>query len=203
MRRCIAIFLLAWALVAPVEAYAFKWSDLFGGGAKDAYGFKWTDEAGDSHSLVEYRGRPLILHLWASWCSPCQEEMASMVEWVKAHPSVIFLPVSLDHDIQKAAGFLNDRKIDFPALLTDEVQARKIGALSLPTTMVIDDKGVVQLNLRGSRDWTSEMLTDRLFEALNPHHAPAADSKGEKRSEAASVAAGGVEHKNHREEGRI
>ena len=197
MRRHIAIVLLVWALVAPAEAFAFKWSDLFGGDAKGAYGFQWTDETGGNHSLAEYRGRPLILHLWASWCQPCQEEMASMSAWVKEHPAVLFLPVSLDRDIRNAADFLNAKGIDFPALLSDEVQARRIGAISLPTTMVIDAEGMVKLNLRGSRDWASGMLTDRLFEALGQQHAPASGGKIDKAGQLAGVSMVSGEHAAH------
>ena len=169
MRRWIPMMLLALTLVAPTEAFAFKWSDLFGGGKKDVYGFQWIDESGGKHSLAEYQGKPLILHLWASWCQPCKEEMPSMTAWVEEHPSVHFLPVSLDHDIRKAADFLNEKGIEFKALLTDEAQARRVGAISLPTTLVVDANGLVQLNLRGPQDWKSKMLNDRLLDALHSH----------------------------------
>ena len=92
-----------------------------------------------------------------------------MTAWVEEHPSVHFLPVSLDHDIRKAADFLNEKGIEFKALLTDEAQARRVGAISLPTTLVVDANGLVQLNLRGPQDWKSKMLNDRLLDALHSH----------------------------------
>lgn len=191
MRRWISLVLLAWTLLTPVQAAAFEWSSIFGGSEKGAYSFRWVDQSGAKHSLEEYKGRPLILHLWASWCSPCQEEMDSMAEWVKAHPSVIFIPVSLDHDIKKAAAFLSDRGIGFPALLTDEAQARKIGALSLPTTMVISAEGEVVQNHRGGRDWMSDSFSSRLLKDLESKDASLATDEHATRANASTVATAG------------
>lgn len=167
MARWITALLLIGMTMAPAEAAGFKWSDIFGGASKDAYSFKWVDRAGKAHSLAEYKGKALILHFWASWCRPCKEEMSAMTEWVRAHPDVIFLPVSLDKNIRDAEHFLKSRDIDFPALLTDEAQARGVGAASLPTTMVIDAEGSVQQNHRGSRDWGNRAFSAQLLEGLS------------------------------------
>jgi len=164
--------LLVWTLLSPSQAAALDLSDIFGKSAKDVYSFGWVDQSGAKHSLEEYKGRSLILHLWASWCPPCQEEMDTMSRWVEQHPEVLFVPVSLDHSINKAAEFLSDRGIRFSVLLSDEVQARKIGAISLPTTMVIDAEGVVRQLHRGARDWSSEIFSSQLLEGLQADEKP-------------------------------
>ena len=166
LARWITVLMLICMAVGPAQAAGFKWSDIFGGSAKDAYSFKWMDKAGAMHSLGEFKGRALIIHFWASWCRPCTEEMSGMLKWVKAHPDVTFLPVSLDKNARDAERFLTSREIDFPVLLTDEAQARGIGAVSLPTTMVIATDGAVKQNHRGPRDWNSSAFSSQLLDGL-------------------------------------
>lgn len=89
-----------------------------------------------------------------------------MTEWVRANPRVIFIPVSLDRSAGDAVRFLDSRGIDLPVLLTDESQARGVGASSLPTTMVIAGDGSVIQHHRGSRDWTSGAFTGQLLKGL-------------------------------------
>jgi len=128
--------------------------------------FKWLDSAGQTHSLDEYHGKPVALHLWASWCVPCRHEMPELTTWLKQHPGTPLLLVSLDGRKQDAAAFLKQHHIDIPLLLSDEAQAYNLGARGLPTTAVIDADGEVQRIWVGARAW-EHGFGDKLLAALS------------------------------------
>ncbi len=134
--------------------------------ALQAADFTWTDERGARHQLDEYRGKPLLLHLWASWCPPCRTEMPELTAWLKKHPEVTILPVSLDRNIADARNFLDRNHFDLPALLTDSGQAMGLGARGLPTTIVISADGRIERGFIGARDWNDPSFSDLILESF-------------------------------------
>jgi len=98
--------------------------------------FKWMDDKGEIYTLSEtYKGQPVIVHFWASWCPPCVAEMPEMATWLNKHPNVNVLPVSLDNNLETAQLFLQQNQIAMPALLTDNSQSGRMGVRGLPTTI--------------------------------------------------------------------
>jgi len=128
--------------------------------------FEWKDSSGASHSLAEFHGKPVILHLWASWCFPCRNEMPELAAWLKQHPEVTFIPVSLDSDSQDARTFLQQAHITMPVLFTDEGQALGIGARGLPTTAIVDTSGEIRQMWLGAQQWQSSAWNEKLLSAL-------------------------------------
>ena len=60
------------------------------------------DLAGAEHKLAEYRGKPVVLNFWATWCVPCAAEMPLLNEMQKRYKSrVLFLAASVDDDDMK------------------------------------------------------------------------------------------------------
>lgn len=127
--------------------------------------FKWLDSNGQTHSLSEYHGKPVALHLWASWCIPCRNELPELTTWLKQHPDTPMVLVSLDSRQQDAATFLKQHHIKVPLLLSDETQAFNLGARGLPTTAVIDAAGDVQRIWVGAQSW-EHGFGDKLLAAL-------------------------------------
>ena len=115
--------------------------------------FKWLDSHGQTHSLSEYHGRPVALHLWASWCVPCRNELPELTTWLKQHPHTPMVLVSLDNHQQDAATFLKQHHIRIPLLLSDEAQAFNLGARGLPTTAVIGADGDIRRIWVGAQSW--------------------------------------------------
>ncbi|NWF37496.1 TlpA disulfide reductase family protein [Mariprofundus sp. KV] len=130
--------------------------------------FKWMDESGSTFALDSLKGKPVLIHFWASWCPSCREEMPAFAQWVSSHPQVNTLSVSLDQKAANATAFLNEAGINMPLLLTDENQARKLGAQALPTTIIIDANGEISQLHRGPRDWSSKAYSDQLLKSLLP-----------------------------------
>jgi len=130
--------------------------------------FKWMDESGTTYSLETLKGQPLLVHFWASWCPSCRAEMPAFAAWVAKHPEVKTLSISLDQSAAKATAFLKETSINMPLLLTDENQARKLGAQALPTTLIVAADGSISQLHRGPRDWSSQAFSDQLLKSLLP-----------------------------------
>jgi len=133
--------------------------------------FKWMDEKGKLYSLSEaYKNQPIVVHFWASWCPPCVAEMPEMSAWLKEHPQVKVLPVSLDNNLQTAQDFLQKNHIALPALLTDSSQSGRMGVRGLPTTILIDQHGKVLTSRIGMQNWQNTSWTNQLLALFSREH---------------------------------
>jgi cytochrome c biogenesis protein CcmG/thiol:disulfide interchange protein DsbE len=106
-------------------------------------------------SLADYRGRPVLLNVWASWCDPCQEEMPLLE---KAHKRMAaaggtVLGVDVQDDQEKALGFLRSKRITFPSLRDrDRAYVHEFGVTGYPESFLIDARGRVVALSRGPVD---------------------------------------------------
>ena len=136
--------------------------------ADAAESFRWLDNKNAMHTLEEYKGTPVLLHIWASWCGPCRQEMPEMASWMQSHPNITLIPVSVDDSKDDAVQFLRARGLDLPMLLTDGREAASLGVRVLPTTLVISGNGTVQRRLMGQQAWGSQAFSKALNMDMNP-----------------------------------
>jgi len=126
---------------------------------------------GPHRPLSSYRGRPLIINVWASWCGPCRKEAASLerLAWSEAGSRYTVIGVSTDDDRNAALKWLSHSNatishyIDLGPRWTLE---HMLGASTIPVTVLVDAKGRVVARYRGARDWdTAESikLIERAF----------------------------------------
>ena len=104
--------------------------------------------AGDSISLGDFRGRPVLLNVWATWCAPCREEMPELQELFNRYEDrLAVLGVSVDrpgaeHEIVR---FVDGAGVDFPILLDpDQRIVVRFTTLGVPETFLIDRDGVIR-----------------------------------------------------------
>jgi thiol-disulfide isomerase/thioredoxin len=115
---------------------------------------------GPHRPLASYRGRPLIINVWASWCSPCRKEAASLerLAWSEAGGAYTVIGISTDDDRQAALKWLGysnatlNHYIDTAPRWTLE---NLLGASSIPLTVLVDANGRVVARFRGARDWST------------------------------------------------
>src|ERR1700679_2390450 len=64
----------------------------------------FVDAAGKTHTLAEFKGKAVVLNLWATWCGPCVQEMPTLAKLAQATAGqpVVILPVSLDREVDRA-----------------------------------------------------------------------------------------------------
>ncbi|HTJ27707.1 MAG TPA: TlpA disulfide reductase family protein [Candidatus Limnocylindria bacterium] len=143
MRAAIALLI---ALCAAVPASA-------GGVAtvgKQAPAFRLADLEGGPLTLQQFRGKPLYINVFASWCPPCRTELPRIVS---AHDRfgdrVTFLGVDAQETSGVARRFAQEMKVGFPVALDRGQMAVSYGAAALPESVFIDRHGVVRAVVRG------------------------------------------------------
>lgn len=96
--------------------------------------------SGQTTSLQSYKGQPVLLHFWATWCPVCKLEQDSIEAISKDHP-VITIAMNSGNELEVKA-FLEEHKLSFPVLVDeDSVIATQFGVLGVPTSFVIDPNG--------------------------------------------------------------
>jgi len=116
-------------------------------------------------ALSNFKGKPVVLNFWASWCDPCKEE-APLLEstWKQAQSQgkdVIFLGIDFQEPGNNGTSFLQQYGITYPAVTdTDGSVAGKYGVTSLPVTIFIQRNGTVVS--RVAQQLTSQALASNL-----------------------------------------
>ena len=130
MIQWMLLLLLSWSAFAYGEQSLTPYK-----GAQPAPDFELVDVDGDKHRLSDYRGKPLIINFWATWCPPCREEMPSMNRaWHKVKDAVSMLAINVGEDEDTIFIFSADYPIDFPVLLDQSGEViREWPVKGLPT----------------------------------------------------------------------
>ena len=142
---------------------------------KPAPATAFEDPDGAAASLADFRGRPVLLNLWATWCGPCVAEMPTLDALAAREGERLqVLTVSQDPDGRdKVEAFF--RKQGYRNLETWlDPQMALMAALkvdTLPTTIFYDAKGRELWRVTGMEDWESGRTALLLKEGLNPEAA--------------------------------
>lgn len=106
--------------------------------------FTVQNENGSDVTLSNYFGKPIVLNLWASWCSPCKNEMPYFEEAYKENDDIQFLMVNMTSGDSKAdaKAFIEEEGYTFPVFYDIYGEAAYMyQAQSLPMTIFIDANG--------------------------------------------------------------
>jgi thiol-disulfide isomerase/thioredoxin len=135
----------------------------------------FTDAAGTPRSLADWRGRTVLLNLWATWCVPCRQEMPALQALQQKLGSKDFdvVAVNIDtRDPEKPKKWLREVGIDSLAYYADPSakvfqQLKAIGrGFGMPTTLLIDPNGCEIAMLAGPAEWGSNDAVALLKGAL-------------------------------------
>ncbi|HUH57538.1 MAG TPA: TlpA disulfide reductase family protein [Pseudomonadales bacterium] len=109
------------------------------------------DIKGDSLSLEDLAGKPLVINLWATWCPPCRREMPVLAAAQQANPDIRFVFVNQGEGQELVEKFLTQQQLSLRNNLLDTGGrvGQAVGSLSLPTTLFYSADGLLKNNHLG------------------------------------------------------
>ncbi len=105
---------------------------------------------GTEVSLSQFRGQPVLINFWASWCLPCREEMPELVRAYESHKAeglmILGLNLTYSDSVPDAQAFAEEFHITFPVLLDEDgsVVERLYQVPGIPTSIFINQDGTVE-----------------------------------------------------------
>ena len=132
----------------------------------------FTDAEGATLDLTDFRGRLVLLNLWATWCAPCIEEMPALDALEGALGGDGFAVVALSQDqggMNAVSPFWEEAGLRHLAIYLDKTMAagRAIEARGLPTTLIIDPEGRELGRVEGPADWDQPAVVAALRSLAN------------------------------------
>jgi thiol-disulfide isomerase/thioredoxin len=137
----------------------------------------FQDAEGKEKKLSDWRGKTVLLNLWATWCVPCRKEMPALdgLEAKLAGPNFEVVAVNIDtRDPDKPKKFLKEAGLSRLGYYTDEKantfqELKSIGrALGMPTSVLVDPKGCEIGTIAGPAEWNSDDAIKLITAALTP-----------------------------------
>lgn len=125
----------------------------------------FLDHEGKPTSLAAFRGKTVLLNLWATWCVPCRKEMPALDALQRKEGGEAFEVVAVNIDtrnLDKPKAWLSENGIAGLAYRSDPAakvfqELQKLGkAFGMPTTLIVDPRGCELATLAGPAEWSSE-----------------------------------------------
>lgn len=166
MRAALVLVLSAW-LGAALPGWAATPGEVpVGAMLRDA---PMQGLSGPSRLLSDFRGTPLIINVWASWCGPCRAEMGSLERLSRVHGGgrFIVIGISTDDYAENARAFLRQSGTTFSHFIdTQLLLENMLGANRIPLTLLVDAGGRVQAKYYGAKEWDSAEALDAIGKAF-------------------------------------
>ncbi len=137
----------------------------------------FNDGSGTPRKLSDFRGKTVLLNLWATWCVPCRKEMPALdrLQARLGSPSFQVVAVNIDtRDPEKPKAFLNDAKLTKLDYFSDPnakvfQDLKSVGrALGMPTSVLVDGKGCEIATIAGPAEWDSDDAVKLITAAMPP-----------------------------------
>jgi thiol-disulfide isomerase/thioredoxin len=137
----------------------------------------FEDANGQPKKLSDWRGRTVLVNLWATWCVPCRKEMPALdgLQSKLGGPDFEVVAVNIDtRDPEKPKNFLKDENLTKLSFFADEKakvfqDLKSIGrALGMPTSVLVDGQGCEIATIAGPADWDSDDAVKLIKAALKP-----------------------------------
>ena len=124
---------------------------------------------GKNVSVDSFRGKLVVLNIWATWCAPCRRELPTLerLSHLVDPQRFVIAGLSVDNDILQAREYLIDKGITFASFIDQDMQlATDIFAIRIyPDTLLISPEGVLIRRIAGERVWDDPQIITALEEA--------------------------------------
>src|SRR5258708_9494064 len=112
---------------------------------------------GHKIDLREYRGHPVIVDFWATWCGPCRRQIPELVALYKRYNKtrgLVIIGMSCDllqgEGLRAVAPFVEEFQINYPVALADEALVDSLGVQAIPTTLFVGPDGKIISRIVGA-----------------------------------------------------
>jgi thiol-disulfide isomerase/thioredoxin len=137
----------------------------------------FEDAGGKPKKLSDWRGRIVLVNLWATWCVPCRKEMPALenLQTRLGGPNFEVVAVNIDtRDPEKPKNFLKEANVTRLGYFSDQKakvfqDLKAIGrALGMPTSVLVDAEGCEIATIAGPAEWDSDDATKLITAAVRP-----------------------------------
>ncbi|MDA9439013.1 thiol:disulfide interchange protein [Bradyrhizobium sp. CCBAU 51745] len=137
----------------------------------------FEDADGKPRKLSDFRGKTVLVNLWATWCVPCRKEMPALdqLQAELSGPDFEVVAINIDtRDPEKPKNFLKDANLTRLGYFTDQKakvfqDLKAIGrALGMPTSVLVDPQGCEIATIAGPAEWGSDDALKLIRAALGP-----------------------------------
>jgi thiol-disulfide isomerase/thioredoxin len=133
----------------------------------------FLDEEGTKITLEKFRGKIVVLNLWATWCTPCVAEMPMLdrLQQQLEGVGVVVLALSIDRGGPEVVReFFDEHEIEHLAVYVDPTMRAQqdLSAFGLPTTLIIDREGNDRGRIVGPAEWDDAEAADLVLSASAP-----------------------------------
>lgn len=124
-----------------------------------AYGFKTRD--GADARLADFRGKVVVVNVWAMWCLPCRTEMPTLARLAETYAGqdLVVLPVNVDNDADRIADAKSFIDVHEPLPMYSDPEFQLPfelpGKGKMPQTVLLDRQGRIRAHFSGEADWAS------------------------------------------------
>ncbi len=140
---------------------------------------EFEDGQGKKRTLADFRGKVVLLNVWATWCGPCRKEMPTLDRLQQRLGSAEFevVALSIDRGGQAAVkSFFDEIDIQRLAIYVDATAeaGTKLGMIGVPTTLLIDREGREIARYTGPAEWDRPEVIETIQRYLPPQPRPGA-----------------------------
>ena len=137
----------------------------------------FEDADGNQKKLSDWRGRTVLVNLWATWCVPCRKEMPALenLQTKLGGPKFEVVAINIDtRDSEKWKNFLKDAHLTRIGNFNDQKakvfqDLKSIGrALGMPTSVLVDGQGCEIATIAGPAEWASDDALKLIKAAVKP-----------------------------------
>ena len=134
---------------------------------KPAPDFTLRDLKGNQVSLSDFRGQPVVLNFWATWCSPCRVEIPHLEALYTKYKDqgLVVIGMNTETDYMKVKHFA-EPQISYTVLLDGGTQAQGYDVSGIPCTYYIDRKGIIRHRSVGFAPGGEALIEEKIKELL-------------------------------------
>lgn len=126
------------------------------------YDFYIFDKNGNRNHFENFKDKKILINYWATWCPPCIAEMPSLMKlYENKKNDVVFLFITNENP-ETVANFLTKKGWEMPVYFLSQQPPDLLNYSSLPTTLILNERGEILIRKAGAADWNSKKVREIL-----------------------------------------